>query len=186
MAPSYTDPRHRTRCSHWYRRPPLLSQPRTLRRQPARPPEQPTRRLQLAEPVHRRALDICPLRIREHNAHLGAHPAADVYRRRCLTSTSTSSNTTRANPVRAGRGEPLPEHHRRPDWKGHPMSGLGPLQMFDILSVRRDVLVREFYVYLLSACSRRRRGAPGGSRLVMARRFRVVSPAAAVRTIRGF
>ena len=28
------------------------------------------------------------------------------------------------------------------------MSGLGPLQMFDILSVRRDVLVREFYVYL--------------------------------------
>ena len=34
------------------------------------------------------------------------------------------------------------------DWKGHPMSGLGPLQMFDILSVRRDVLVREFYVYL--------------------------------------
>ena len=34
------------------------------------------------------------------------------------------------------------------DWKGHPMSGLGSLQMFDILSVRRDVLVREFYVYL--------------------------------------
>jgi hypothetical protein len=34
------------------------------------------------------------------------------------------------------------------DWKGHPMSGLGYLQMFDILSVRRDVLVREFYVYL--------------------------------------
>ena len=34
------------------------------------------------------------------------------------------------------------------DWKGHPMAGLGPLQMFDILSVRRDVLVREFYVYL--------------------------------------
>jgi hypothetical protein len=34
------------------------------------------------------------------------------------------------------------------DWKGHPMSGLGPLQMFDILHVRRDTLVREFYVYL--------------------------------------
>ena len=34
------------------------------------------------------------------------------------------------------------------DWKGHPMSGLGPLQMFDILSVRRDVLVRELHVYL--------------------------------------
>ncbi|KAG8963608.1 hypothetical protein FRC03_002803 [Tulasnella sp. 419] len=34
------------------------------------------------------------------------------------------------------------------DWKGHPMSGLGPLQMFDVLSVRRDSLVREFFVYL--------------------------------------
>ncbi|KAI0369830.1 hypothetical protein BV20DRAFT_967520 [Pilatotrama ljubarskyi] len=34
------------------------------------------------------------------------------------------------------------------DWKGHPLSGLGPLQMYDLLSVRRDTLVREFYVYL--------------------------------------
>ena len=34
------------------------------------------------------------------------------------------------------------------DWKGHPLSGLGPLQMFDLLSVRRDTLVREFFVYL--------------------------------------
>lgn len=34
------------------------------------------------------------------------------------------------------------------DWKGHPLPGLGPLQMFDLLSVRRDSLVREFYVYL--------------------------------------
>lgn len=34
------------------------------------------------------------------------------------------------------------------DWKGHPLSGLGPLQMYDLLSVRRDALVREFYVYL--------------------------------------
>ncbi|KAG9095970.1 hypothetical protein FS749_009344, partial [Ceratobasidium sp. UAMH 11750] len=34
------------------------------------------------------------------------------------------------------------------DWKGHPMGALGPLQMFDVLSVRRDSLVREFYVYL--------------------------------------
>ncbi|KAG8899111.1 hypothetical protein FRB99_006935, partial [Tulasnella sp. 403] len=38
--------------------------------------------------------------------------------------------------------------NRTADWKGHPMSGLGALQMFDILSVRRDALVREFYVYL--------------------------------------
>jgi hypothetical protein len=34
------------------------------------------------------------------------------------------------------------------DWKGHPLSGLGNLQMFDLLSVRRDTLVREFFVYL--------------------------------------
>ncbi len=34
------------------------------------------------------------------------------------------------------------------DWKGHPLSGLGSLQMYDLLSVRRDALVREFYVYL--------------------------------------
>ncbi|KAI0060210.1 hypothetical protein BV25DRAFT_967949 [Artomyces pyxidatus] len=34
------------------------------------------------------------------------------------------------------------------DWKGHPLAGLGALQMFDLLSVRRDALVREFYVYL--------------------------------------
>ncbi|KAG8736379.1 hypothetical protein FRC11_002674, partial [Ceratobasidium sp. 423] len=38
--------------------------------------------------------------------------------------------------------------NRLVDWKGHPMNALGPLQMFDILSVRRDSLVREFYVYL--------------------------------------
>ncbi|KAF8329534.1 Pleckstrin homology domain-containing protein [Cantharellus anzutake] len=37
---------------------------------------------------------------------------------------------------------------RMHDWKGHALDGLGPLQMFDILSVRRDALVREFFVYL--------------------------------------
>jgi len=34
------------------------------------------------------------------------------------------------------------------DWKGHPLSDLGPLQMYDLLSVRRDSALREFYVYL--------------------------------------
>lgn len=34
------------------------------------------------------------------------------------------------------------------DWKGHPLSGLGTLQMYDLLSVRRDSIVREFFVYL--------------------------------------
>jgi hypothetical protein len=34
------------------------------------------------------------------------------------------------------------------DWKNHPMSSLGPLQMYDMLRVRRDAIVREFFVYL--------------------------------------
>ncbi|KIY53347.1 hypothetical protein FISHEDRAFT_63373 [Fistulina hepatica ATCC 64428] len=34
------------------------------------------------------------------------------------------------------------------DWKGHPLSDLGALQMYDLLTVRRDAIVREFYVYL--------------------------------------
>ncbi|KAF9240668.1 hypothetical protein BU15DRAFT_73897 [Melanogaster broomeanus] len=34
------------------------------------------------------------------------------------------------------------------DWKGHALSGLGSLHMYDLLSVRRDSLVREFFVYL--------------------------------------
>ncbi|KAG6813148.1 hypothetical protein H0H92_013554 [Tricholoma furcatifolium] len=34
------------------------------------------------------------------------------------------------------------------DWKGHPLSDLGPLQMYDLLQVRRDAAIREFYVYL--------------------------------------
>ncbi|RXW21656.1 hypothetical protein EST38_g4200, partial [Candolleomyces aberdarensis] len=34
------------------------------------------------------------------------------------------------------------------DWKGHPLSDLGPLQMYDLLNVRRDSAIREFYVYL--------------------------------------
>jgi len=34
------------------------------------------------------------------------------------------------------------------DWKGHPIASLGPLQMYDLLSVRRDAIVCEFFVYL--------------------------------------
>ena len=34
------------------------------------------------------------------------------------------------------------------DWKDHALSGLGPLQMHDMLSVRREALVREFFIYL--------------------------------------
>lgn len=34
------------------------------------------------------------------------------------------------------------------DWRGHPLSDLGPLTMYDLLAVRRDSLVRELFVYL--------------------------------------
>jgi hypothetical protein len=68
---------------------------------------------------------------------------------------SSNYNSGLSNTSSNGQGPDSPFHSiteelrtRVVDWKGHPMSGLGPLQMFDILSVRRDVLVREFYVYL--------------------------------------
>lgn len=77
---------------------------------------------------------------------------------------STSSNSTDSTspPTQyAYNATPAPSHSADPfasitedlrnriiDWKGHPLSGLGPLQMYDLLSVRRDSLVREFYVYL--------------------------------------
>lgn len=38
--------------------------------------------------------------------------------------------------------------NRIADWKGHALSELGPLLMYDLLFVRRDNLVREFFVYL--------------------------------------
>jgi hypothetical protein len=34
------------------------------------------------------------------------------------------------------------------DWKGHSLDNLGPLQLYDHLHVRRDHLLREFFVYL--------------------------------------
>jgi hypothetical protein len=34
------------------------------------------------------------------------------------------------------------------DWKGHELSGMGPLLMFDILGIRRESIVREFIIYL--------------------------------------
>jgi len=34
------------------------------------------------------------------------------------------------------------------DWKGHPFSDLGPLQMYDLLSIRREAALRELHVYL--------------------------------------
>ncbi|KAF8586014.1 hypothetical protein K439DRAFT_1632099 [Ramaria rubella] len=36
------------------------------------------------------------------------------------------------------------------DWKGNSLADLGHFQMFDVLSIRRDSVVREFYVYLFT------------------------------------
>ena len=51
----------------------------------------------------------------------------------------------------------------------------GPLQMIDILFVRRDVLVREFYVYLFKEAIicvlEEKKQSPGGSSLAMACRL---------------
>ncbi|EJD07284.1 uncharacterized protein FOMMEDRAFT_164298 [Fomitiporia mediterranea MF3/22] len=52
------------------------------------------------------------------------------------------------------------------DWKGHSLSSLGPLQMFDVLLVRRDALVREFCFYLLEEaiiCVGEEKKCPPGS-----------------------
>jgi len=58
---------------------------------------------------------------------------------------NTSFNNTDDSPFHAIT-EDL--RNRIIDWKGHPLSDLGPLQMYDLLSVRRDAAIREFYVYL--------------------------------------
>ncbi|KAJ3491646.1 hypothetical protein NLI96_g560 [Meripilus lineatus] len=82
------------------------------------------------------------------------------------THSSSGASSTVVGPAPGGSGaiQPVIQHeedvnspftaitedlrNRIIDWKGHPLSGLGPLQMYDLLSVRRDSLVREFFVYL--------------------------------------
>lgn len=90
-----------------------------------------------------------------HNVHDTGHGAHRA-------STSSNSTDSTSPPTQyAYNATPAPSHIADPfasitedlrnriiDWKGHPLSGLGPLQMYDLLSVRRDSLVREFYVYL--------------------------------------
>ncbi|GJJ11148.1 hypothetical protein Clacol_005379 [Clathrus columnatus] len=93
-----------------------------------------------------------------HTAHAAAHGG----HRTSTSSTSTNSTSPPPPTQYAYNATPAPGNtssnpfatitedlrNRIIDWKGHPLSGLGPLQMYDLLSVRRDALVREFYVYL--------------------------------------
>lgn len=94
-----------------------------------------------------------------HHSHHQHHPSESVTSPTTTTPTESvikAPATTKQTPVMRDMDVPNPAfasvaqdlHTRIADWKGHPMSGLGALQMFDILSVRRDALVREFYVYL--------------------------------------
>lgn len=66
---------------------------------------------------------------------------------------NTDAESSRYAPSQAPEDDPFNAivedlRNRIIDWKGHALSGLGPLQMYDLLSVRRDALVREFFVYL--------------------------------------
>lgn len=66
-----------------------------------------------------------------------------------VSQTSVFNPTPAPNAAFAAITEDL--RNRIIDWKGHPLTGpngLGPLQLFDILSLRRETQVREFYVYL--------------------------------------
>ncbi|TFY58718.1 hypothetical protein EVG20_g8046 [Dentipellis fragilis] len=86
-----------------------------------------------------------------HDAYAGSLNERDMY--------SPRSGSAQGHPQAQHPPQPQQEddpfgaitedlRNRIIDWKGHPLGGLGPLQMFDLLSVRRDALVREFYVYL--------------------------------------
>lgn len=77
------------------------------------------------------------------------------FQNRPLTVTSQDADTTAAyaNLIHSEEDSPFAAitedlRNRIIDWKGHPLSDLGPLQMYDLLSVRRDSAIREFYVYL--------------------------------------
>jgi hypothetical protein len=86
-----------------------------------------------------------PSTIRRHQPSLVPHTAS--------SQDSQSSRDPYAPTIQSQDASPFVAitedlRNRIIDWKGHPLSGLGPLQMYDLLSVRRDALVREFYVYL--------------------------------------
>lgn len=91
-----------------------------------------------------------------HTTHNPGHVA---YRASTSSDSTTSSPPPptqyayNATPAPSSQPDPFASitedlRNRIIDWKGHSLSGLGPLQMYDLLSVRRDAVVREFYVYL--------------------------------------
>lgn len=73
------------------------------------------------------------------------HSPASTYNHDAYIPSNTLAHTEEDSPFSAIT-EDL--RNRIIDWKGHPLSDLGPLQMYDLLSVRRDAAIREFYVYL--------------------------------------
>lgn len=76
-----------------------------------------------------------------------------THNRPCSPESLSSPYVINATPAQTNAESPFRSitedlRNRIIDWKGHPLAGLGQLQMFDLLSVRRDSLLREFYVYL--------------------------------------
>ncbi|KAJ3524112.1 hypothetical protein NMY22_g11149 [Coprinellus aureogranulatus] len=90
-----------------------------------------------------------------HPSSRGASPQSFQNRPLTVTSQDADANSTYGGHTIIHNEEDSPFaaitedlRNRIIDWKGHPLSDLGPLQMYDLLSVRRDSAIREFYVYL--------------------------------------
>ncbi|CAK5267804.1 unnamed protein product [Mycena citricolor] len=90
----------------------------------------------------------------QRSGHSSPHPES-IRRRREPSEGSASppqyaSSTLDPEPEESSPFSAIAEDLRRRtiDWKGHPISDLGPLHLYDQLGVRRDSVVRQFYVYL--------------------------------------
>ncbi|KAK1232923.1 hypothetical protein PQX77_003936 [Marasmius sp. AFHP31] len=108
-------------------------------------------------PLHQPQMHSGPRRQRSHNdmSFSNEHHSSNHSHDYSHTRSDSSSSPTYPAVNIIHREEDSPFNaitedlrNRIIDWKGHPLSDLGPLQMYDLLSVRRDSLVREFYVYL--------------------------------------
>ena len=99
------------------------------------------------------------VRQRQIHRHEGDNSPREFQIRQSLLPASQSSpsphdrDTPNTTVIRSEEDSPFTAitedlRNRIIDWKGHPLSDLGPLQMYDLLSVRRESTIREFYVYL--------------------------------------
>ncbi|KAG6821446.1 hypothetical protein H0H93_010170 [Arthromyces matolae] len=120
-------------------------EPHSGRSSPHREPTQPTRRRQPPQQLQDNGDND-----RLSPAYPNQPSAADSY---ASSSNGHDSYIPKTNIIHHEEDSPFHAitedlRNRIIDWKGHPLSDLGPLQMYDLLSVRRDQAIREFYVYL--------------------------------------